>query len=293
MTWYTEFKSAQANEKHPPNSYRQLAQDNIKICQDGFYTNLRGEQVDIKEARDAAIASAKLYRPDYKFSHKFRTSCAGEIEFTCETTTGACHRLIVREGIAKTVALNFANPHEPGGGFLRGALAQEECICRTSILYNVLDTDALSEMYTNCPPTNLFSDYMSLVSGVPMIRDDEYEPLDEPFRADFITCAAPLASRFAGEKKELDRAVKTRVRKIIQCAAENGYDAIILGAFGCGAFGNSTRDVAYAFRKVLLDEGMSRAFNKIVFAIYSETNEKQETMQEVFNEERKKDCQVQ
>ena len=243
--------------------------------------NLREARVDIKGDRDAAMASAKLYRPDYAFKTEFRTSCAGEIEFTCETTTGACHRLIVREEIPKTVALNFANPEEPGGGFLRGALAQEECICRTSILYNILSNDALSEMYENCPPDYLFSDYMSLVSGVPMIRDDEYELLDEPFLADFITCAAPLASRFRGEKEELDLAMKTRIRKIIQCAAENGYDAIILGAFGCGAFGNSTKDVAHAFREVLVDEGMRFAFEKIVFAIYSYKDSKQRKMRDI------------
>ena len=39
------------------------------------------------------------------------------------------------------VALNFANGLHPGGGFLRGSLAQEEVLCRSSALYLTLVGD--------------------------------------------------------------------------------------------------------------------------------------------------------
>ncbi len=42
------------------------------------------------------------------------------------------------EGDKRTAILNFANYHHPGGGFIRGAKAQEECICHESTLYPVI-----------------------------------------------------------------------------------------------------------------------------------------------------------
>ena len=293
MTFYATFVSPMSNEKWPPSRYRELAQENIKIFEDGAYTNARGEQVSIAELRDRSLEASVLYNPDYKFTcDKERAHEEGAIEITPETTTGACYRLIVKEGFAKTVALNFANPQEPGGGFRRGAIAQEECICRTSILYNLLDDDRLSEMYVNCPPGALFSDYMSLVKGCPMFRGDDYEFLDAPFPADFITCAAPLARQYHGSKKELYKTLENRIRKIIQCAAENEYDVLVLGAFGCGAFGNSTDDVANMFKKVLFKEKMRFFFKKIVFAIYSSDNEKDTIFRAVFTEESGKTCSI-
>ena len=59
-----------------------------------------------------------------------------------------------------------------------------------------------------------------------------------------------------------------RIRLLLRAAAEFGYKSLVLGAWGCGAFGNRPDEVASYFRRVIVDEGLGRAFDEICFAIY-------------------------
>ena len=43
---------------------------------------------------------------------------------------------------------------------------------------------------------------------------------------------------------------------------------LVLGAWGCGAFGNKPDEVSEYFRKVIADEGYGRFFDNICFAVY-------------------------
>lgn len=64
---------------------------------------------------------------------------------------------------------------------------------------------------------------------------------------------------------------KNRARHILSVAASKGVDAIVLGAFGCGAFQNDPAVVARAYKDVL--EQYKGYYNLIEFAIYCRPRE--------------------
>jgi len=89
------------------------------------------------------------------------------------------------------------------------------------------------------------------------------------YQVDMITCAAPYFSSraMALPAHELARLFDGRIRNILEAAIEYDVEAIVLGAFGCGAFNNPPMVVAKTFRKVLLEERYLHAFQDVVFAI--------------------------
>ena len=84
--------------------------------------------------------------------------------------------------------------------------------------------------------------------------------------------------------KTIEETFLRRIRIILRIAAEYGYKDLILGAWGCGAFGNNPVLVAKAFRTALNEDGIGTLFDHAVFAIYgSETGKNYKAFREVFS----------
>lgn len=64
-------------------------------------------------------------------------------------------------------------------------------------------------------------------------------------------------------------AMEERIAAVLNAAHSKGEEVLILGAFGCGVFGNDVREVAEIFRDELnlLFYG---TFRRIVFAVLDE-----------------------
>ena len=53
----------------------------------------------------------------------------------------------------------------------------------------------------------------------------------------------------------------------LHAAKASGHANLVLGAWGCGAFGNPTAAVASLFREQLMAKTFRGAFERVVFAI--------------------------
>lgn len=179
---------------------------------------------------------------------------------------------------SKPLVMNFANAHNPGGGFLLGASAQEEALCRCSTLYASISSSGAAEMYryNNTHISSVESDYMLLSPEVCVFRDEKCEFLKTPVMVSVITLPAPNrfgAAIFASNRK-IEETMIRRIRIMFRIAAENGYKNLVLGAWGCGAFGNKPKEVARYFKTILVDEGYGKYFDEVCFAIYGKTDGK-------------------
>lgn len=182
----------------------------------------------------------------------------------------------------RTAVLNFASATNPGGGVEKGASAQEECLCRVSTLYPCLANQEMrSCFYTphRKDGNTLHNDDVIYTPDVLVIKDDDYNLLPTPFKVDVITCAAPnLRERPSNQYNTGDRIRvqisddellalhEKRAKKIFAAAVANDVDALILGAFGCGAFKNNPCIVAQAYKNVL--PLFVNYFQTIEFAVY-------------------------
>ena len=159
--------------------------------------------------------------------------------------------------------LNFASYKNPGGGYIRGSVAQEECLCAESFLYNVLSDKKFADYYNynKAHPNNgLYSNAAIYTPGVIF----EHGRIKKS--ANVITCAAP--NKNAAIKNGIsinDNSTILRNRiEFIKCITEQyPTDILILGAYGCGVFGQNPVEVASIFSEVF-----KMAKNKmIIYAI--------------------------
>lgn len=65
---------------------------------------------------------------------------------------------------------------------------------------------------------------------------------------------------------------KNKIRTILRIAKEHYHDALVLGALGCGAFGNPSAQVARLFHEVFEEPEFKDQFKKVVFAILEDRN---------------------
>lgn len=165
----------------------------------------------------------------------------------------------------RPLVLNFANGTEVGGGFLRGARAQEETLCYASTLYSTLVGDPFYRYNLEHAPT-VSTDYAILSQAV-VFKDDKYTLIERPWIMDVLTAAAPIANtQWGGVSQSVSATLMDqRIARVLDIAIAYGYTDLVLGAWGCGAFGNDPVVISRLFEKQLKQR--QQYFETVYFTI--------------------------
>ena len=160
----------------------------------------------------------------------------------------------------KVAVLNYANNVSIGGAPFRAG-AQEESLCRCSTLLpclqameepfykkhrrqarkkeiNYMGNDDL--IYT--PEVVVFKSDLRTDPVYPQMLDR-----DEWYKVNVITCAAPVMARVSTRPDNYETVIRSRIKKILDVAAKEKNEVVILGAWGCGAFRNPIKIVSRVF----------------------------------------------
>jgi uncharacterized protein (TIGR02452 family) len=242
-------------------------QEAVRIIHSGAYTAADGRGVRVADAVAESVQGTVSYPPDSPLPAFTSPGYDSRFEVHNETTLSAARRLVL-DGL-HPVALNFASAKHPGGGFLGGARAQEESLCRSSGLYACIVNDAMYRQHAGTRG-GLYTNHVIYSPAVPVFRDDDGDLLGEPYRCAFVTSPAVNAGTYlkegGGRQGEVTREMRERVRKVLHVMAGHGHHAAVLGAWGCGVFRNDPEVIADLFRDALATH-FAGVFKVVVFAI--------------------------
>ncbi|KAF2743567.1 hypothetical protein M011DRAFT_374808, partial [Sporormia fimetaria CBS 119925] len=154
--------------------------------------------------------------------------------------------------------LNMASPLRPGGGLLTGATSQEEFLCaRTTLL------PSLKESFYRLPEIGgaFTRDVLVLRDSGPLGEGKGELGVKERWWVDVVSAGMLRFPELEGAEEDpleektwtkKDREmVEKKMRAVLRIVAGMGCRRVILGAWGCGAYGNPVNEVARAWRKVL------------------------------------------
>lgn len=266
-----------------------ILEDTLKILSDGYYEKC-GERISLKLS-EAEMKSVRVFLPEeiaalreYEFSSAHFNF--GKVKVSCKNTDSfAIARERHENGCEdeKLLILNFANPVNPGGGVKRGARAQEEDLCRVSSLLLSLESDEAKKYYEYNRSLNTYmgSDAVIITPQVEIIKDQNGKLLDDTIIVSIMTCAAPMLN-YGMEglsEQEYEDMFCNRIVGMLRCAAVMGYDRLVLGAFGCGAFKNDAKVVSDLFYRALREfkldgKGTDELFEEIAFSVLDRSEDK-------------------
>lgn len=187
-----------------------------------------------------------------------------------------------QESTSRVAVLNLASEVKPGGGWLSGALAQEESLCFRSSLVLSLKADfypipengaiyspnvviirdawsrghkLLDQSADHLPVVSVISVAAIRRPRITTIRTDTAAASGGQGRrvnqnGDLSASGRPaLKAVYANEEdREL---MKTKMRISLRISAKYGHRKLVLGALGCGAFRNPPAEVATLWKEVL------------------------------------------
>ncbi len=276
---------------------KEIARETLDIMEKGFYET-HNTSIDIKALQEHSIKESFLLTPEQgrilleQYDNpcpKSKTSAPSSKTvvrvWNC-STVDAILKLsreldqdasvlvktapIPSPGNSSPIAvLNFASAKNPGGGFINGAMAQEESLAASSCLYNTLIAHETYYKNNRACNTMMYTNHAIYSPDVVFFRDGAFRLLEQPVTASVLTLPAVnmgqvlLKGEDAASAKQ---AMRERMKLALAIFASQKCPHLILGAYGCGVFRNDPEDVA-AWWQELLENHFPDTFRTVIFAV--------------------------
>ena len=277
-----------------------VARETLAIMEQGHY-EYEGERISIREGMEESIRRSILITPEEgetlltaygegkgtegsSLSGKSETgamngmegaSPVGEMYSRVENiSTVDAIRKLVEEGKAEIGVLNFASAKNPGGGFINGAMAQEESLAASSTLYRTLLANEEYYKRNRAQSSMMYTDYGIYSPDVFFFRDGRFKLVKNPVKASVLTLPAVNMGQIRIKGEDVgaaQEAMRRRMKLALAIFAKQGAKNLMLGAYGCGVFRNDPEMIA-VWWKELLEEGMQNYFDSIFYAVITSRN---------------------
>ena len=259
---------------------RDIFAETMSICRRGGYVTPSGAEVRLPATDEVLKASVFYQNPPRVDSVAIVESCV------CDAVNDDCievARKLVADGYSP-ILLNMANRHTPGGGVINGARAQEESLFRQSNLcVSLYQFDEYHAGLLGLPLGNgrypMDRDTGGIYSGhVTFFRTSSRKGdalVETPFECAVVSVAAINRPDLTPDGRLVDWAVvatKKKIRTMLRIGLLHGHDAIVLGAWGCGAFRNPPEHMARLFHEVLEEDEFARKYRIVRFAVIEDHN---------------------
>lgn len=257
--------------KTPDKKHRKyIAQETMEMLRVGMLGDL-----DISESIKASVEGTCSYSEKDMLPKLLPLSsgCTTQVEVANMTTIQAARELLQQEPSVPVAVLNFASAKNPGGGFLNGALAQEESLALNSALYACLENDPMYD-YHRSLKGGIYSDWCIYSPQVPVIRNEEEWDrhfLENPWYFNVLTCPCLNQGTAKLKNPDLEKRLEKRMRRMLSVLAGHHPGNVVLGAWGCGVFKNDPRMIASLFAKMIMqDRRFINRWPRVIFAVLDE-----------------------
>ena len=279
--WLARFSEASRNQDGFRELRKEIFSDTVRIVRAGAYS-ING--MDVTISNDGITEKTILYRDAFRMPDpptRYQTAFS-VINADCLETAN----VLLKAG-KKPCVLNMASRQNPGGGVFNGAGAQEENLFRRTnlflSLYQFADFAEQYDIHRSKDSYPLDRDFGGVYSpGITVFRGSEangYCLLSKPYMVSVVSVPAvnhPDLERGSSGAMRIAQphieATKNKIRTIFRIAAAHSHDALVLGAFGCGAFANPPRHIAEIFREVFSEDEFIGQFETVVFSIIDDHN---------------------
>ena len=246
-----------------------IARETLEILDRGWYDGPAG-RVEIGDDHRASVEKSRFIPaeetpalPPRAGEEKTRFSL-----WDCSTVRAVLD--LTGQGAEKVGVLNFASAKNPGGGFLNGAMAQEESLAASGGLYRTLTPHEGYYRRNRACGTMMYTGCAIYSPDVVFFRDEKFRLLPRPVTASVLPRPAVNLGQVMQKGEDLPAAwaaMRGRMARALELFGAMGDRTLVLGAYGCGVFRNDPRQVARWWRELLAEPAFADRFPRVVFAV--------------------------